>query len=399
MEKLYQNFPEEPGVYLMKDRRGRILYIGKAANLKRRVSSYFGRPHDFRIEKMIQSVAKIDYQKTDTALEALILEAELIKKYQPPFNIREKDDKSFLYVEVTKEKFPRVLLVRGKTKAEGERYGPFVSTASIREALRILRRIFPFHTHPADQIGKFKRPCLEYQLGLCPGTCIGMISAADYNKNIKSLIMFFRGKKKRIIDDLKRRMIRASRQLNFEEAAKIRHQIFAIQHIQDVALIKDENFELSDADFKKLQRIEGYDVSNIAGTLAVGAMVVFYSDRPAKNEYRQFKIRTIQKTDDVGMLKEVLRRRLNHEEWPLPSLILVDGGRGQVNALKQVLAERGLEIPVLGIAKGRRRKKNEFIGRLPKSVSEKTLIKVRDEAHRFAIKYHKRIRTKQLLVN
>ncbi|KKU94085.1 MAG: excinuclease ABC subunit C [Candidatus Jorgensenbacteria bacterium GW2011_GWA1_48_13] len=394
--------PDSPGVYLMKNARGRILYIGKAANLKRRVSSYFLRParlpagrQDSRIEKMVSEVRKIDYKKTDTALEALILEATLIKKHEPPYNVREKDDKSFLYVEITKDKFPRVLLVRGrayrqagKSRAGGDRFGPFTSASSAREALRIIRKIFPFSVHPADKIGKFKKPCFDYEIGLCPGTCAGLIDKTDYLKNVRNIKLLFQGKKAAILRTLKREMEAASKRLDFEKAAKLRGRIFALEHVQDVALIKSEE----DSGTENKARIEGYDISDISGTSAVGAMVVFRGGRPAPNEYRKFKIGTVFKPNDTAMLKEVIGRRLNHREWPLPDLFLIDGGKPQVNAAKKILRDSGFVIPVVGIAKGAKRKKNEFIGSIPYNLSPITLIKVRNEAHRFAQSYHKRLR-------
>lgn len=379
----------------MKDANGRILYIGKAGNLKRRVSSYFLRPHDTRIQKMVSEIRAIDYKETDTALEALILESALIKEHQPPFNVKEKDDKSFLYVEITKEKFPRVLLVRGKDLAGRIYFGPFTSASSIREALRIIRKIFPWSIHTADKIGTFKRPCFDHEVGLCPGTCIGAISRKDYLKNIRNIKLFFAGKKRQIMRELEREMKFVAKNLEFEKADELKRQIFAIQHIRDVALISDSEIAGLSATNYKLQasyRIEGYDISNISGTSAVGSMVVFENGKPAKGEYRKFKIQTIHESNDVGMMKEVLRRRFGNP-WTLPDLILVDGGKGQVNVAREVLSEFGLRIPVVGIAKGPERKKNEFVGVVPRGIEEKTLIRVRDEAHRFAIAYHKRVRS------
>jgi len=408
-KRLYTKLPNSPGVYLMRDAKRRILYVGKAGNLRRRVSSYFLRPHDYRIQKLVSQIKKIDCKKTDTAIEALILEAELIKKHQPPYNVREKDDTSFLYVEITKEAFPRVLLVRGKTKPSGKRYGPFTSASNIREAMRILRKIFPYSVHPnTTQISKVKsqisvgknqnlgKPCFDYQIGLCPGTCIGAISKDDYRGNIKNLKLFFEGKKKRIINSLTREMRAASKNLAFEKAEELKRKVFALKHIRDTALITEDEFANRKArSANRRVRIEGYDISNISGTSAVGSMVVFRGDKPDKNEYRKFKIRTIKQYDDVGMLKEILRRRFSRTPpaggWPLPSLILIDGGKGQVNGAKQVLNEVGLKIPVVGIAKGPERKKNEIIGTLPKDILPKTLIKIRDEAHRFAISYYRRL--------
>jgi excinuclease ABC subunit C len=409
MKNIFKNLPETPGVYLMKDGNGRILYIGKAANLKRRVSSYFLRPHDSRIEKLVSEIRKIDYKKTESALEALILEAELIKKHEPPFNIKEKDDKSFLYVEITDEEFPRVLLTRGRrlekqsyeVKPSKFKFGPFTSASSIREALRIIRRIFPYNVHPPEKIKKFTRTCFDYEIGLCPGTCVGLINKTDYAKNVRNIKLLFEGKKSKILKNLEKEMKSAGRRLEFEKAEKLKRQIFALRHIQDVALIADEQIrnsirEPADEIQNSEQRIEGYDISNISGTSAVGSMVVFTNGQPDKNEYRKFRIRTIKKSDDVGMLKEILRRRFSRTSpaggWPLPALILIDGGKGQVNGAKEVLEEIGLRIPVIGIAKGAKRKKNEFIGEVPKGFDKKTLIKVRNEAHRFAVSYHRVLR-------
>ena len=409
----YKTFPEAPGVYIMKDGEGRVLYVGKAGNLRRRVASYFERSHDIRIATLVGKIKKIEYRRTDTTLEALIVEAELIKKYLPPFNVREKDDKSFLYVEITKEKFPRVILVRGHASAHsyggrrkddsaGMRFGPFVSASNVREALNILRRIFPWSTHDPERLGKYTRPCLDYEIGLCPGTCIGAINHTDYIKNINHLKFFFEGKKKRVIASLVKEMGVASKRLDFERAEKIRRQIFALQHIRDTALISE-----SDTDFSSMShhipsaifRIEGYDISNISGESAVGSMVVFENDRPNKDEYRKFKIQTIFQPNDVGMLAEVLMRRFKRTAsgWTLPNLIVIDGGLPQVNAGRRALFRAGLKIPVVGIAKGSKRKRNDIIGTVPKGISEAVLIYVRDEAHRFAIGYHKTLRRRRFL--
>ncbi|HEX4103950.1 MAG TPA: excinuclease ABC subunit UvrC [Candidatus Paceibacterota bacterium] len=411
----YKKLPDEPGVYLMHDAAGRVLYVGKAGNLRRRVSSYFERPHDVRIETLVRKIVHIDFRQTDTALEALILEAELIKTLTPPFNVREKDDKSFLYVEITKEKFPRVLLVRGKDGETGKRYGPFTSASSIREALRILRKIFPWSTHDPERLGKFTRPCFDYEIGLCPGTCVGAISHEEYIKTIERLKLFFEGKKKKVLRSLEAEMKAASKTLDFEKAQKLRGQIFALTHIRDTALISDSEVLLhGDAPSENAgardYRIEGYDISNISGTAAVGSMVVFEGNEPNKNEYRKFKIRTIFTPNDVGMLTEMLTRRFSRaaaggkrsemterHSWRLPDLILIDGGIAQANAAKKVLMRAGLRIPLVGIAKGPERKRNDILGAVPKWTNKQTLIKVRNEAHRFAIGYHKAVRGRNFL--
>lgn len=381
----------------MKGGRGKIIYVGKAGSLKKRVSSYFLKAHDGKIEKLISEIKKIDYIETATAIEALILESQLIKKYNPPYNFKSKDDTSFWYVEITKEDFPRVLLVRGKDLAEkkgSETFGPFTNASDLRAALRIIRKIFPYSTHDESKIGKARRPCIDAQINLCPGTCVGGIDKKSYEKNIRNIRLLFRGKKEKLIQTLEKDMLKASKALDFEEAEILKRQLFALSHIQDIALIT--NPDLSGLDDKK-PRIEGYDISNISGDSAVGSMVVFSGDRPVKNAYRKFKIRTINQPDDTGMLKEMIERRANRipptGNWPAPDLILVDGGRGQVNVTKAVLENAGIKIPVVGIAKGPTRKKNEFIGSIPKGISEETLIRVRDEAHRFAISYHKQLRS------
>ena len=408
--KTYRSLPDTPGVYLMKDADGTIMYVGKAGNLRRRVGSYFERPHDVRIQTLVSKINSIDIRHTDTALEALILEAELIKTLTPPFNVREKDDKSFLFIDILKEKFPRVLLVRGKntlasSTGTGRQFGPFTSASSVREAMRILRRIFPWSTHDPEEVGTFKRPCFNYELGLCPGTCIGAITQEDYGKNIDRLKLFLEGKKQAVLKSLEKDMKEQSKKQEFEKADKLRRQIFALQHIRDIALIADnETLVMGKSLLKPDYRIEGYDISNISGTSAVGSMVVFENGEANKNEYRKFKIKSIFQPNDVGMLKEVLERRFAHgnaeegskDRWRMPDLILVDGGLAQVNMARRVLLQAQLKIPILGIAKGPRRDRNDIIGLIPKGVHKETLVKVRDEAHRFAIGYHRIVRARRI---
>lgn len=390
MDAFYKNLPDTPGVYLMKDARGGVLYIGKAANLRRRVSSYFLRPHDMRIQKMVSEIHTVDTRETDSALEALVLEAELIKKEFPPYNIREKDDRSFLFVEITKDKYPRVMIVRGKSANGGKRFGPFVSSSSLREAMRLLRKIFPWNVHPPEMIGAMKRQCFDTQLGLCPGTCVKKINPQEYKETLRGLKLFLSGKKKLLIRQLEREMYIASNALEFEYAGRLKRRIFSLRHIQDSTLIgKDEPVFSGE----RGHRVEGYDISNISGSDAVGAMVVSIGGNPQKSEYKKFIIKTISGINDTGMLREILSRRLANN-WPLPDLFLIDGGKPQVNTAKEVLNLLGIAIPVVGIAKGPDRKKNEFIGEIPKGIVEAELIHLRDEAHRFAISFHRERRSK-----
>ena len=319
-----------------------------------------------------------------------MLEARLVKQKSPPYNIKEKDDKSFLYIEITDENFPRVLLVRGKSKIIGERFGPFTSASSARAAMKILRRIFPWHTHEAKKIGTFKKPCFDYDIGLCPGTCVSRITRREYMKNIRNLKMFLTGKTEKLLISLKKEMIQSARKLNFEEAEIVKKKIFALTHVQDSSLLSE-----TDSVFSTQERIESYDISNISGDSAVGAMAVFTNGAPDKDEYRKFKIRSLNTPNDVGMIKEIISRRLKNS-WPLPSLILVDGGLHQVNAAKNALAERGLQIPVIGMIKGENRKRTDLTGDYIQGIDKKILESARDEAHRFAISYHKTLRSKKL---
>ncbi|MBI5742602.1 MAG: GIY-YIG nuclease family protein, partial [Candidatus Niyogibacteria bacterium] len=267
----YNKLPQTPGVYIMKGARGRILYVGKAGNLRRRVASYFSRAHDARIEKLVGEINRIEHRETETVIEALVLEAALIKALRPPYNIKEKDDKSFLFVEITDEEWPRVILVRGKDRDLARtHFGPFTSASSIREALKILRRIFPYNTHSSTQIKKFKRACLDYELGLCPGACGGVANKKEYATTLHHLKLFFTGGKKKIIASLKKEMTATSRAQEYERAEKLKRQIFALTHIQDAALIGSDEVENCKLDIENsAKRLEGYDISNISGTNAV----------------------------------------------------------------------------------------------------------------------------------
>ena len=385
-----RKFPDTPGVYLMRSKTNDLLYIGKATSLRHRVLSYFQRPQEGRIEVMLGQVANIEIQRTDSVIEALLLENNLIKKYQPKYNVQLKDGKTYLGIFVTDEDWPKVIPARSTQKLpKGEFFGPFPSSKEVGEALQILRKLFPFRV----SCEPLTKACFEYHLGMCPGVCAGKIGLTEYQERIRQLRLFLHGQKKRVIQVLEKEMKKLSVDLEFEKAAKIRDQIFALRHIQDVALIRDENL----LDLNPIpERIEAYDISNIAGQFSVGSMVVFSEGVIDKNEYRKFKIKTVSGTDDIASIKEVLSRRLRHEEWPFPSLILVDGGRGQVNGACEVIKSLDLEIPVVGIAKGPSRKKNDIITDQKIEVDKKILVRLRDEAHRFAIEFYRATHRKSL---
>lgn len=396
------NLPDAPGVYFFKH-GSKILYVGKATSLKDRVKSYFSRDilltRGPKIVKMLEEVDSVDFKETDSVLEALILEANEIKRLQPTANSRDKDDKSYNYVAVTKEEFPRIVIVRGRDLLKIEnlkleiakQFGPFPHAGELREALKIVRRIFPFRDTKCKITEKLK-PCFNAQIGLCPGPCGGWISKEDYRKIIKNFILFFEGKKARLISTLEKEMKTHAKKQEFEEAERIKRQIFSLNHIHDIALIKQDLGAAQEGE--EIFRIESYDIAHISGTNVVGVMTVVEDGELNKSQYRKFKIKA-DKNDDTNNLKEVLSRRLNHPEWAMPNLIVVDGGAGQVNAAQAVLNERGISIPVVAVTKDERHKAKLVIGdREMAERYKKEILLSNSEAHRFAINYHRLLRNK-----
>ena len=399
-----KNLPPKPGVYIFRDKDKKILYIGKATSLRSRVSSYFSGAHNYRIEKMISQIKKIETKETDTVLEALILEANLIKKHQPRYNIKEKDDKSFSYFVITKEEFPRVLILRA-TEVEGTRqylvptkiYGPYTSKKQMQIALKIIRKIFPFHSLKQ----KTEKGCLDFQIGLCPGPYAGKINKKDYQKNIRGICLILEGKKKNLLKKMEKEMKDRSVGREFEKAGEIRNKIFALRHIQDIALLSQE--ELTVCNQLKNIRIEAYDISHISGTDAVGAMVVFKNYEPESSGYRKFKIKTVLGIDDIAMMQEALERRFKND-WQKPDLIFLDGGKGHLAMARDLLNSLNLKIPIIAVAKGPTRKRLDLYFANCKNkkylleiIDNKNLIgKIMDEAHRFAIFYHRKLRGKKL---
>jgi len=406
----------------MKDKKGTVLYVGKAVSLNRRVRQHFERPHGEHIQEMTSQVVEIDYIEKPTALEALILEANLIKHYWPKYNVLQKDNKSFMYLGITDEEYPRPLLVRG-TDLDDESakkykvvFGPYTSSRSLKAALDLVRKAFPWTNCIPGQ----KRACFYHHLKLCPGVCIGVADKKAYQKTIRDLIKFFEGKKEDILKGFAREMKKASNEKRYEDAASLRNKIFFLEHIQDVAILKREDDQVDRIKpgegmvVNLFGRIEGYDISNISGTSQVASMVVFESGAPAKAEYRKFKIKTVEGPNDVASMRETLMRRLKHlpspglrqtgREWRKPDLILIDGGLSQVHAVEEVLHHLNVQIPVVGIVKGRDRKRNDIVcSRASVELCNlcnqyvDLLAQVRDESHRFAIAYHRKVRAKNFL--
>jgi len=478
------NIPSLPGSYQFYNSTGEIIYIGKAANLKSRVLSYWQKSADHSPAKsaMMKQVAKVKWIEIDSEIEALLLESNLIKKYQPYFNVLMRDDKRFAYIKISLEDdIPGVFITR-KIDKSGKYFGPFISALAVRETLRAVRKIWPYCTMRKLQ----QRPCFYYHLGKCLGICRGLITRKEYmDKVIKPLSLFLEGKKKKIVRDIEKRVKKLEKDTNIRMDTNDTNNTNNLNNIEEQ--IKDLKYQLANmkqvlasaniisvgekyandvVELAKLlnlprvpERIEGYDISNIFGKEAVGSMVVFSGGEPDKNQYRKFKIRIGQGlANDVGMLREVLERRFKRvpltrgikgveanvkqnnpphspyqeggqvgagfapaqkgdrqgrhyikEDWPLPDLIIIDGGKAQVNVASRIIKRTKLDIPVIAISKGAGLRssiapdKLFFPGEkkpleLPLASPALHLLKrVRDEAHRFAIGYHRKLRSRNSL--
>lgn len=535
----------QPGVYLMKNDRGEVIYVGKAASLRNRVRSYFGSQQgmDGKTRELVQHIVDFDVIRTDTPTEALILENELIKRYQPKYNVMLKDGKSYPFIRVTNEPFPQIISTR-RVVNDGSRYfGPFTSAQSVYRTLDLLKRLFPFRPCDIEITGNAPRPCLYFHIGRCLGPCIGAVNREQYRAVIDNVIMFLEGREDDLLPAMKADMERAAESLDFERAAKLRDEIKAIEHVLEqqkivsgkgqtfdvlalaqgaggdacvqVAFVRNgkmlgsehfmmrgarvddspssiltsfvtqfyenaatvpkeivlqvpiedeemvhawlverrgggvrftvlkrgerrklvemvaksaqENLEqnrlrwLNDeqrmtaamgelADALQLERlprrIECFDISNLQGTNPVASMVVFEDGKPKKSDYRRFTIKQVEGPNDFAMMQEVIRRRFKRataddatEDWrKLPDLVIVDGGKGQLNAALEILRELEVKVPIVGLAK-----ENEEIfmpGQrdpviLPRDAQSLFLVqRVRDEAHRFAITFHRQRRKK-----
>jgi len=408
------DLPKQPGVYHFLDENGVVLYVGKAKNLKNRVKQYFlkelGRGPS--IGQMVERATGIRWIETESEIEAVILEAELIRKLKPKYNIRSKDDKSFLVIKITKKnqktnEFPCVELVRYKDldlkDKTADYFGPYPAGLLLKKSLRYLRKIFPYRDCSQAKFktySKKKRACIYGDIALCNAPCIGNLSAKDYQRNIFLLKSFLRGKKQKVIDSLEKLMKEKSKKHQFEEAAVIRNRLQALYHIKNVAIgIRDDLYSSNELIFS---RIECYDISNIGDKYAVGSMVVFTNSKMDKDQYRKFKIRG-KSISDLERLQQVLERRFNND-WPLPDLVVIDGGKQQLKVAKEVINGLNLNIPIISISKGPKRNRNEFhysnaavANYFKNNLTAKNIImSSRDEAHRFAINYYRKVHNKEL---
>ncbi len=485
IQKRLSLLPDNPGIYLFYNVEKELVYVGKATSLRSRVRSYFrGMKSPRPIEEMIHEVVNIKWETTDSVLEAVILESVYIKKFLPKYNVLGKDNKSWNYIVITNDTFPKVVTMRQheyailKANKQGKQikqskfrrnritdisqikqlFGPYPGL-NTTAAMKLLRQLFRFTNcePPTKRKGSFAstqddkpvtRPCLYYQMGQCIGVCAGDISASEYTKQvIKPLSLFLSGKKKQVVKMLEADMKRFGKEEYYEAAARVRDQLSALYHIQDIALL-NKSFVMDvlpehQGDLSRLRsrplaehpdeeimggrslarvqlpevwrggaygengkiRIEGYDISNTGATEKVASMVVFNEFGPVKNQYRKFIVKNVVGQSDVDSLAEVITRRLNHVEWPLPTVFLIDGGRPQVNKVLGVLSTKKVVVPVVGIAKGPERKRNDFIlgNKDPEFIlwieaHKQLLIQARDEAHRFAITFHRQRRGKKFIV-
>lgn len=436
LQKKLKQLPKEPGVYFHKSASGEIIYVGKAAVLRNRVRQYFqaSRNRDPKTEALVAEIADTDWMVVESELEALFLEAEMVRRYMPRYNILLRDDKAMSYIRIDIDsEYPTVTTTRRPLDDSARYFGPYFSLHGVKQALKLLRRIFPFATR---RIAGQKRATLHYHLGLDPGLEEGKTSLEVYRTNLRKLIGVIEGKRSGVIKEVERDMTRASKAKDFELAARLRNQLFALQNLGKQVIFSDKEFLDISKDHalnelvallglpKSPRRIEGYDISHMSGTNVVASMVVFTNGVSDKGQYRKFKM-TRQRNDDFANMHETILRRLsekNTKAWGLPDVFLIDGGKGQLDAALAARNERGQKTPMIGLAKreeqivikkdgsnvgldvetlhrlrGYCTETNDFILiNLPHTTNlVKLLQRIRDESHRFAVSYHSVLKRQQ----
>ncbi|HCM51735.1 TPA: excinuclease ABC subunit C [Candidatus Saccharibacteria bacterium] len=409
--------PTNPGVYFYKSKDREVIYIGKAANLRNRVRQYFHpstslRIADAKTASLIKEIADLDWTEVESEVDALFLEAELVRRYLPRYNIMLRDDKSLLYVRIDiKSDYPTVKLVRRPLDDGAEYFGPYLSSFSLKKALRYLRQAFPYAiSRPYSQ----KRASLYYHLGLDPGLEEGRTTLTDYRANLRKLMQYLRGNRQSLMRQIEKEMKRAAKAKQFEQAAKLRNQLQHLQALSQQIIFSDREIQDASKDQALVElaglvglkepprRIEGFDVSHIQGSDTTASMVVFADGLPYKSAYRKFKIRGLG-NDDFAHLHEAVKRRFRSEnikKWGQPNLVLIDGGKGQLAAGLKALADAKQTIPGIGLAKrfeeiiipkqeARSQEPGFAVIQLPQnSHLVKLLQRIRDESHRFAVSYH-----------
>lgn len=409
LKKKIKKIPRLPGVYLMKDAGGKVLYIGKARDLSKRVSSYFqeNRPRTARQMSLLEQVRDLDYIVTSSEEEALIHEANLIKEKRPKYNVELKDDKSFPLLKLTlNEKFPRLIIARKKVDDGSRYFGPYTRVKLLRKAVTIMKNIFPLRT--CRKISD--RVCLSYHIGQCAGPCIKKIGEKEYKEIMRQLILFLEGKKTRLLKELTQEMNMLSKYERFEEAVIIRNRIAALSEVPGKKLRDYSGWGDVAVKLKRILslprlplRIEAFDVSNISGKEATGSMVYFCNGNPDKSNYRKFRIKEVNDIDDYAMIREIVRRRykrLKEENGLLPDLIIIDGGKGHLRVAYDELVRLNLRhVPVISIAKQEESiftmGSKEALSINKDSQIQHFIQRIRDEAHRFALEYHHKLRHKK----
>jgi excinuclease ABC subunit C len=397
--------PDSCGVYLMRDNRGKVLYVGKAKSLKKRLSAYFVRGLDSKTVALMSRIADVEFKLSPSEAMALLLEADLIHKFRPRYNISLRDDKSFPFVKISNEEYPSIYITRKQEDPAGRYLGPYTNAKLLREALKIIRRSFAYRSCRRLP----SHSCVYDRINLCPAPCVGKISRKEYNRCLENVVLILEGKADLLIRALTKIMQDKSKISDFEAAARARDQIAILAELAGGSSGVHRKSELEDLKnklrLKKLpERIEGFDISNIAGNHAVGSMVSFYRGNPDKNNYRRFRIKHSRGIDDYKMLAEVVRRRYSRlikEKGVLPDLLLIDGGKGHLLAAAGQLKELRLNLPLASIAKKEERiyssKKERPLSFLEDCPALNLIRRVRDEAHRFALGYHLLLRRKALL--
>lgn len=414
-----KELPKEPGVYFHKNREGEVIYVGKAAILRNRVRQYFQSPErkDAKTRALVAEIDDTDWIVVDTEMDALFLESEMIKRYKPKWNILLRDDKSVSYVRIDmKSEVPCVTMTRNPEDDGAEYFGPYYGKIAIQRALRILRKIFPYYDKPYSG-----RKTLNTDLGLTPGIEVGKATAQDYKRNLRRMISYLKGNRKKLLRDIEKLMYEAATDGEYEKAAELRNQLFGLKGMGTKIVFSDKEFLdiSSDQALGDLQemlrlkkppvRIEGYDISHQSGKNVVGSMVCFINGTADRTKYRRFKLRKQQNNDPESMY-EVITRRLHHlKDWGQPDLIILDGSVGQLSKVRAELADVG--IPVIGRDKSGDHSKNarvrmvvpegeedyRMVELAPDSHIAKLIARIDDESHRFAIQYHTLLKRKDAL--
>lgn len=409
-----KKLPETPGIYIYKDADGKIIYVGKSVSIKKRVSSYFSSKNlGPKTNLLVKKIAKIEHLKVFSEFEALLLEAELIRQNMPFFNIAAKDDKSPLYIKISNGHVPLIETTRKiKPKRGIYQYGPFPSGKTTKEVLRMIRKIFPYCHHKNP-----KKACLYVHLGLCPYPYANELAKEKYAETITLIKKLLSGKSKQLLRELTKKMSQLAKDQKYEEASEVKKQIDKLEYITTTYRTPREFLErptlVDDLKMQKLhelkkvlalekipRRIECYDIANISGKFATGSMVVFTNGAADKNQYRRFRIKYKNTPDDFEMIREVIARRLKND-WPIADLMVIDGGKGQLNAATSIVDKYKVKTKVISLAKRLEEiySQDQVLPiRLPKESPARQLVQAaRDEAHRFTNTYHRLLRSKAMI--